>query len=250
MKKKGFTLSEVLVTLGIVGVIAALTVPSLMNLRPDDVKMKFIKAYGTLTSIVSDVFGDTSYYYVPAYNANGDPICRGLRCYSNNDQNDYNMLNTAHPELNLPDYINWIRNPRRKLAMILASKMNLQNNISCNGNICTFTTTDGVWFRIEDTGNRHDIVIDVNPSNVNNNGANQHLTVMNNAPADVTRVNNANSIKDIDTFSISIDNTTGRVTVNDAMGQAFLRNPSQTTKTRKERENAFRRAGSSSSANT
>lgn len=236
MKKKGFTLSEVLVTLGIVGVIAALTVPSLMNLRPDDIKMNFIKAYGTLTSITSEVLGDNSYYFAEGYDNNGNS-CRGLNCLSNGAEAQ-TVLTSAHPELNLPANMN------NKFAAILASKMNIQEGPTYNGNVCTFTTTDGTWWRIERTANRHDIVIDVDSKLVNGN--NRHLSVMNNTPVGVTRLNNANLIKDVDTFAISINNETGRVTITDAMGQAFIKNPSQTTKTVKERETAFKKAGTSS----
>ena len=54
MKKSGFTLSEVLLTLGIIGVVAAMTVPSLMN-STEDKKLSAAakKAYNTLQNAVS-----------------------------------------------------------------------------------------------------------------------------------------------------------------------------------------------------
>ena len=48
MKKlfKGFTLAEVLITLGIIGVVAAMTIPTLMaNLRAEKLKSQFEKTY-------------------------------------------------------------------------------------------------------------------------------------------------------------------------------------------------------------
>ena len=54
MKKSGFTLSEVLLTLGIIGVVAAMTVPSLMN-STEDKKLSAAakKAYNTLQNAIS-----------------------------------------------------------------------------------------------------------------------------------------------------------------------------------------------------
>lgn len=51
MKKlfKGFTLAEVLITLGIIGVVAAMTIPTLMvNLRAEKLKSQFEKTYADL----------------------------------------------------------------------------------------------------------------------------------------------------------------------------------------------------------
>ena len=54
MKKSGFTLSEVLLTLGIIGVVAAMTVPSLMN-STEDKKLAAAakKAYNTLQNAIT-----------------------------------------------------------------------------------------------------------------------------------------------------------------------------------------------------
>ena len=51
MKKFGFTLSELLITVGIVGVVAALTAPAVSNIMPDRNKMMFMKNYKELTTI-------------------------------------------------------------------------------------------------------------------------------------------------------------------------------------------------------
>ena len=49
--KRAFTLAEVLITLGIIGVVAALTMPSLMaNYKKSVAKNQFKKTYSTLTN--------------------------------------------------------------------------------------------------------------------------------------------------------------------------------------------------------
>lgn len=67
--KKGFTLAEVLITLGIIGVVAALTIPTLMSkYRSIVFKAQFNKAYSVLSQVVEkwrdDCGGDIwSIYY-------------------------------------------------------------------------------------------------------------------------------------------------------------------------------------------
>lgn len=49
-KSKGFTLAEVLITLGIIGVVAAMTIPTLLaNTRSQEYRSKFKKAISTLS---------------------------------------------------------------------------------------------------------------------------------------------------------------------------------------------------------
>ena len=45
MKNKGFTLGEMLVTLGIIGVISMVALPAINSAMPNDGHLKFRKAY-------------------------------------------------------------------------------------------------------------------------------------------------------------------------------------------------------------
>ena len=54
MKKYAFTLAEVLITLGIIGVVAAMTIPTLMqNTNAKDVVAKVKKANNTITNAIN-----------------------------------------------------------------------------------------------------------------------------------------------------------------------------------------------------
>ena len=81
MKKKGFTLAEVLITLGIIGVVAAMTIPTLItNYQKKQFESKFAKTYSMLmngfrlyladqyctTSVCSPIQG----YFVEAVGSN------------------------------------------------------------------------------------------------------------------------------------------------------------------------------------
>ena len=57
--KRAFTLAEVLITLGIIGVVAALTMPSLMaNYKKSVAKNQFKKTYSTLTNAFNQTVQD------------------------------------------------------------------------------------------------------------------------------------------------------------------------------------------------
>ncbi len=58
-KFRGFTLAEVLITLGIIGVVAAITIPSLMtNYKANKLKTQFRKSYSTLAQAYRTMIAD------------------------------------------------------------------------------------------------------------------------------------------------------------------------------------------------
>ena len=75
--KKGFTLAEVLITLVIIGVIAALTIPTAINNTKDqELKSQFAKAYSTISQALyktemNDFYGYARCYYP----SNGEAVC-------------------------------------------------------------------------------------------------------------------------------------------------------------------------------
>lgn len=59
MKRKGFTLAEVLITLGIIGVVAAMTIPALMNhSKAVKLRAKFNKAHAVVAQLVERMDAD------------------------------------------------------------------------------------------------------------------------------------------------------------------------------------------------
>lgn len=57
--KFGFTLAEVLITLGIVGVVAALTIPSLINnYKAQRLRTQFLKSYSTIQQVFKQMEAD------------------------------------------------------------------------------------------------------------------------------------------------------------------------------------------------
>ena len=81
MKKQGFTLAETLITLGIIGICAALIAPSFRQLLPNKEKMEFMETYKLVTNALP-VYGS---YMKPEVIINHDgsgviPKCAGWGC--------------------------------------------------------------------------------------------------------------------------------------------------------------------------
>ena len=89
MKKHGFTLSEVIVALGIAGVTAALVVPVLSNLVPDKNKTKILNYHTNLENAIEDILSDETLYhpYTRFNPVTGNTFisCTGLECVGNCD---------------------------------------------------------------------------------------------------------------------------------------------------------------------
>lgn len=59
---KGFTLSELMVAITVLGVLCATVLPAVMNNNPNQNKMMMKKAYYTFSEVISEVINDTRYY--------------------------------------------------------------------------------------------------------------------------------------------------------------------------------------------
>ena len=95
MMKKAFTLAEVLITLGIIGVVVAITMPTLIQrFREKETVSKLQKAYSAISQ---------AYEYALA--ENGTPDNWGLVSFSQNDETDEkNILYHLKPYLKLTEY--------------------------------------------------------------------------------------------------------------------------------------------------
>lgn len=84
----GFTLAEVLITLGIIGVVAAITIPALINnYRAARLKSQFLKSYSTIQQVFKRMQDDeistdpksyidgSSYYKIFANYLAGASVC-------------------------------------------------------------------------------------------------------------------------------------------------------------------------------
>lgn len=104
--KKGFTLAEVLITLGIIGIVAALTIPGLMyNHKKQVVESRLKKFYTTFTQAVimsEKDNGEKEYWEDPDLSA-----LTGSEDWYNRYLAKY--LNTVSVERDTYDYVVWIK---------------------------------------------------------------------------------------------------------------------------------------------
>ncbi|MDD3436574.1 MAG: prepilin-type N-terminal cleavage/methylation domain-containing protein [Candidatus Gastranaerophilales bacterium] len=129
MVKKGFTFSEMLVTILIIGIVAAIIIPLIPNIMPSQNKVMFKKAYSTLENTVSELINNSMYYpeEQTALDAGGVTVSRGFN-YTLNSSGGYYTNN--------------------KFCTLFSDLLNTVGSVSCPAyNVAgtgTFTTTDGV----------------------------------------------------------------------------------------------------------
>ena len=153
MNKKGFTLQEALITIGIIGIIAAITVPGLTKLLPNQNQTRFLKAYATLSELTKQMLVDPTLYWT-------DSNCDGLAC------NAMPVQGSVPDALLSNDFLGQFPNPTpvQKYAAILAYNMHLSTN-ALNAAQTAFITTDGIQWVFQPNQNDIQVDIDVDGSN-------------------------------------------------------------------------------------
>lgn len=133
MKNNAFTLAETLATLAIMGVLAAILIPVISSVRPDENRVMFKKAYYVTERIISELVNDEELYPY-------DPALVGFRKTTPVVENG-----------------NIIANGNSKLCTLFSRNLNTIGRApSCNGAVAfntvendgggNFKTTDGiVW---------------------------------------------------------------------------------------------------------
>lgn len=122
MSKKAFTLSEVMVTLTIMGVLAAILIPTISRVMPNQNKTMFKKSYSTMTKIVSELINDEGLY--PE-----DATLQGF-------------LNTNTATIGSGEVVGG-----PKFCTLVADQLNLSGTADCTGS-GTFQTNDGMTWTI------------------------------------------------------------------------------------------------------
>ena len=62
--RKGFTIAEALITMGIIGLIAVLVIPAMSKARPDGLKSKYLKTYDALSNAIKAFANNSGEYPV------------------------------------------------------------------------------------------------------------------------------------------------------------------------------------------
>lgn len=152
MKKFGFTLSEILIALGIVGVVSALVGPTITNIMPDKNKAMFLKNYKELSVINQKLLEDNTIYYATFSLDEGGfkkvADCLGLECehvplrspytnYSGNTKYPYLLAN--HLGIETPNSTSFTTEDQ--------TAWSITRNADSNGKLIDYTiylTVDGI----------------------------------------------------------------------------------------------------------
>lgn len=138
MKKRGFTLAEILITLGIIAVASAILAPAIMNMRPDRYKFKVLDCYRLANEATEAMLSNPEIYYRKAIDANAsflsngmlNPVtqygCNGLKC-------------TLKPTLS--QFNNTKYSGNCKYPNLMTAFLKLDNVTDCNNNASPYVAT-------------------------------------------------------------------------------------------------------------
>ena len=153
-RKKGFTLTEVIVVIVIIAALALILIPNMLSLMPDDHNIKYKKAFYTIQEIVNDIANE----------------CQGLSWntsdggYWENASSPDNVLNYCYDNDSSPNKLYLAHEICTRLSTTSECSNSLSGDSATN-----IQTTNGMtwWFpnRILDTTFSSDATIYVNVNN-------------------------------------------------------------------------------------
>ncbi len=157
--KKGFTTAEVVITLGIIGALAVILLPVLIQDRPNQEMIMFKKAYTQLSRAVNELINDDDFYPETELTSNIETNSG----FGNNVEVVYHGKKFGGTD----------NDAKTKFCKLVAVKLNIRGEEKCDVDAQTlangghFITSDGiVWLMpINDFhGSEQEVTIDVNGS--------------------------------------------------------------------------------------
>lgn len=142
---KGFTLSEILIAMLVLGIIVAASVPVILNLTPNKNGIMMKKAYYATESIVHSLINDPNYYPDMTHNC-----LKSDGTLENSGSNEcYYGFDYAPTAVKIPGVTNDV-STSNKLLCLFASKLNIKEDLNnvCEGTTIIVTTMDGMSWNL------------------------------------------------------------------------------------------------------
>ena len=140
MRKRGFTLAELLIVLGIAGVVAAVILPAINGLMPDKTKINYLKVYDELGKNIKALTSDSSIFPVVLKEGSTDI-----------DVSKYPLVNNSQP-LKAPFKDDTKYSGDNKLCNLLAHTFGADScNTTSYPDKSSFTTSNGMEWWISQT---------------------------------------------------------------------------------------------------
>lgn len=205
--KFGFTLAEVMVVLVTLGVLAAITIPAVIHIKPDNKKVMLKKAYSTFEQSIQNLINNEQYYPSSetfVFNA-GPPVVYMPKGFN------YNTITSGMGITDSPS--------PDKFCYLLANSMNTLGTVTCpSSGAASFTSADGILWSMTTNSAANiefplvstsyfDVIVDVNGIQTPNCGAGTACS--------------AGVVEDRYKFSVRYD---GKIQIDDA-GANLLTNP-------------------------
>lgn len=232
MKKHGFTLSEVLIALGIIGIISAIGLPLINNARPDRNKIMYLKAYDSLTEAARNAASASSLFTI-MYTNSAEQYNDETKDVETKDNVRYNIQKYPLLDYSLPHSPSFRDSKYQgsnKLCNIIKEEFSATEVNSCgtNGNFDNsynfVTNNSNTWWKISPSEQG----LDVGQNGANLNRTSGNLIYANLVEVDINGEEEPNSFEGTvnnppDRFRFYIT-ANGNVTPADAFGQAYLVN--------------------------
>ena len=189
--KNGFTISELLIALGVVAVLTAVLMPIIHSLIPDQNTLMAKRAFYTTETIISNMINDSGCYPVTSYYAGFDDGSGYKKCTDWDD--------TKHTNAN------------SKFAAMFINRISLRENALQNGKNYVFSTKEGMRWDLtlgfSDGGNTV-LVVDVDGTDKGPNCGQVETSTI------CPKINNQDRTKGFDKYTMKIQ-PNGRITIDD-----------------------------------